>query len=152
MIVGNALCNFGNHSYNLKNVKNTHGGLLLLESCRPATLLRVTLLHGSFSHFLNCTNGNKSLKASHWYKKKSGTWDLAHHYKLCFRTSSSKDVFENSSFIQRRVSELIFSQSFSFRTDILSKAVFHRTHLFTKGVFQSSPFYQICVLDGCVIY
>ena len=26
---------------------------------------KVTLLHGCFSHFLNCTNGTKSRKASH---------------------------------------------------------------------------------------
>ena len=32
---------------------------------KPATLLEVTLLHGCFSSFLNCTNGNKSHKASH---------------------------------------------------------------------------------------
>ena len=39
------------HLYNLKNVK-------------PAILLKVTLLHGCFSRFLNCTNGTKSLNAS----------------------------------------------------------------------------------------
>ena len=32
---------------------------------KPATLLKVTLLHGCFSHFLNCTNGAKSRNASH---------------------------------------------------------------------------------------
>ena len=32
---------------------------------QPATLLKVTLLHGCFSHFLNCTNGTKSRNASH---------------------------------------------------------------------------------------
>ena len=32
---------------------------------KPATLLKVTLLHGRFSRFLNCTNGTKSRKASH---------------------------------------------------------------------------------------
>ena len=30
---------------------------------KPATLLKVTLLHGCFSRFLNCTNGTKSRKA-----------------------------------------------------------------------------------------
>ena len=40
----------------IKNVKNTHGGVLLL--------LKVTLLHGCFSRFLNCTNSNKSRKTS----------------------------------------------------------------------------------------
>ena len=43
-----------------KPVKNTHEGMLLLVS---ATLLKVTLLHGCFSRFLNCTNGAKSRKA-----------------------------------------------------------------------------------------
>ena len=48
---------------NLKNVKNTHGGVLLLGNLKPATLLKVTLLHGCFSRFLNCANGTKSVKA-----------------------------------------------------------------------------------------
>ena len=34
-----------------------------MEECfKPATLLKVTLLHGRFSRFLNCTNGTKSRK------------------------------------------------------------------------------------------
>ena len=37
---------------NLKNVKNTHGGVLLL----------VTLFHECFLRFLNCTIGTKSRK------------------------------------------------------------------------------------------
>ena len=45
-----------------KTLKNTHGGALILE---PATLLKLTLLHGCLSHFLNCTNGTKSRNASH---------------------------------------------------------------------------------------
>ena len=36
------------HLYNLKNAKNTHKGVLLLEF---ATLLKLTLLHGCFSRF-----------------------------------------------------------------------------------------------------
>ena len=51
-------CAIWYHLYNLKNVKNTHEGVLLL-------VLKVTLLHGCFSRFLNCTNGTKSRKASH---------------------------------------------------------------------------------------
>ena len=42
-------------------MENTHGGVLLLE---PATLLKVTLLHGCVSRFLNCTNGTKSRNSS----------------------------------------------------------------------------------------
>ena len=32
---------------------------------RDVTLLKVTLIHGCFLRFLNCTNGTKSCKASH---------------------------------------------------------------------------------------
>ena len=32
---------------------------------KPATLLKVTLLHGCFSHFLSCANDAKSRKTSH---------------------------------------------------------------------------------------
>ena len=39
-------CVIWHHLKNFKNVKNTHG--------------EVTLLHGCFSHFLNCTDGDKS--------------------------------------------------------------------------------------------
>ena len=39
--------------FNLKNVKNTHGGVLIL-------VLKLTLLHGCFSCFSNCTIGTKS--------------------------------------------------------------------------------------------
>ena len=45
------------HLHNLKNVKNTHEGVLLLA--------KLTFLHGCFSRFLNCTNGTKSRKTSH---------------------------------------------------------------------------------------
>ena len=45
--------------YNLKNVKNTHGGVLLLG---PGTLLKVILLYECFARFLNCANGAKSRK------------------------------------------------------------------------------------------
>ena len=47
-------CPFWYHLYNLKNVKNTHGGELLL----------VKALDWGFLHFLNCINGAKSLKAT----------------------------------------------------------------------------------------
>ena len=55
------------HLYNLKNAKNIHRGVLLLVKYRlkPATLLKVTLLHGCFLRFANCKDGTKSRKASH---------------------------------------------------------------------------------------
>ena len=55
-------CAIWYHLYNLKNVKNTHGGVLLLVK-----LLKVTLLHGCFSLVFNCTNGTKSRNGSHMY-------------------------------------------------------------------------------------
>ena len=45
-------CEIWYHLYNLKN------------ELQPATLLKLTLLHGCFSRFLNCTNGIKSGNAS----------------------------------------------------------------------------------------
>ena len=43
-------------------MKNIHGGVLLLERLQPTKL---TLIHGCFSYFQNCTNSTKSRKASH---------------------------------------------------------------------------------------
>ena len=34
-----------------------------MEECYPATLLKLTLLHGCFPRFLNCTNSTKSRNA-----------------------------------------------------------------------------------------
>ena len=48
---------------NLKNVKNTHRGVLpLVKLLRPATLLKVTLLHGCFSIVVTKKYGNHSLR------------------------------------------------------------------------------------------
>ena len=57
-------CAIWHHLYNLKNLKNTHGEALLLVKF-PATLLKISLLHGCFSCFLNCNKGIKSGKMSH---------------------------------------------------------------------------------------
>ena len=53
--------------YNLKNVKNTHGGVLtLVKQAKDCNITRInTLLPECFSRFLNCTNGTKSHKAPH---------------------------------------------------------------------------------------
>ena len=52
-------CAIWYYLYNLKNVKNAHGGVLLLHG--------VTLSHRCFSRFLNFTNGTKSRKTAHIY-------------------------------------------------------------------------------------
>ena len=53
-------CAIWYHLYNLENMKNTHGGVLVL----------LTLLHGCFSRFLNYTNGTKLCNASHIFPQK----------------------------------------------------------------------------------
>ena len=57
--------------YNLKSVKNTHGGVLLLvnftKSNTPSTV---------FSRFLNCTNGTKSYETSYIFQLKRKDLDF----------------------------------------------------------------------------
>ena len=58
-------CAIWYHFCNLKTVKNTHGGVTLLIKLQAiACTLKVSLLHWCFSHFLYCTDGTKSRKAS----------------------------------------------------------------------------------------
>ena len=86
------------HFYNLKNMKNTHGGLLLLVKLQAFcyNLLIVTLLHGCFSRFLNCTSGTKSRNTSHlrlttgifltcstFFLKLTQSWPLLPFYTPC---------------------------------------------------------------------
>ena len=77
------------HLYNLKNVKKTtHGGVLLLVKLQGefATLLKVTLLHECFSSFSNCTNGTKLREASHLNQKlKIFLYRRAHDHVLLIR-------------------------------------------------------------------
>ena len=74
------LCAIWYHYYNLKNVKNNHGVVLLFLKLIPATLLKVKLLHGCFFHvfkivqmvlnrakhhlyeLISCVNQNKEWK------------------------------------------------------------------------------------------
>ena len=71
-------CAIWYHLYNLKNVKNTYRGVLLLGKLQP---LAYSFTKSNtppwvfFTFFLNCANGSKSRKASHlcktqitWYK------------------------------------------------------------------------------------
>ena len=56
------LCAIWYYLYNLKNVKNTHGGVLILVKLQA---VKLTLLHGCISRFLNCRNGTKSRNVPH---------------------------------------------------------------------------------------
>ena len=62
-------CTIRYHLYNLRNVKNIHGRVLVLVNLQAATLLKVTLLYERFTGFSNCTNGNKPRKAPHSLQK-----------------------------------------------------------------------------------
>ena len=46
-------CAIWYHLHNLKNMKNTHGEVLILVKlqAKPATLLKLALLYGCFSRF-----------------------------------------------------------------------------------------------------
>ena len=64
-------CAIWYHLSQLKKVKNIHGGVLLLKKVQAATLLKVALLHGCFSRFLNGANDIKSRKAAYLFLKMS---------------------------------------------------------------------------------
>ena len=51
---------------------------------KPTTLLKVALLHGCFSRFLNCTNGSKSRTASHMWNQFKGNKQPERRQWHCF--------------------------------------------------------------------
>ena len=57
---------------------------LLFHICRlkPTTLLKLTLFHGCFSRFLNCTNGTKLRKVPHITKKFHSIISITHFTPL----------------------------------------------------------------------
>ena len=61
---------FGTICTILKSWKTPIEKCYIQQSCRflLVTLLKITLVHGCFLRFLNCTNGTKSCKASHMSK------------------------------------------------------------------------------------
>ena len=63
--IWDALCNFVT-SVQFKKLEKHLWRSVTQYSCRlpHATLLKISLLHGYFSHFLNCTSGKNSCKAS----------------------------------------------------------------------------------------
>ena len=56
----------------LKHAKNTCGEVIVLSF--SLQLHEITLLHGSFSRFLNCTNGTKSRRATHLLDQSQQLW------------------------------------------------------------------------------
>ena len=71
-------CAIWYHLYNLKNVKNTHGRVLLLVKLQ-ALLLKVTLI----PRFLNCTNSSTLCNVSHLSNRFSkGTVSPTHQLQM----------------------------------------------------------------------
>ena len=66
--------------YNLKNGKNTHGGMLLLvkSEAEACNFTKSNTLPWVFSRFLNFTNVTKLRKASHEVK-----WSYIYSYSIC---------------------------------------------------------------------
>ena len=87
------------HLCNLKNMKNTYGGVLLL-------VLKVTLFYGCFSRFLNCTSGTKSHNASHVH---SCFPSQQYHGKIYRRASNSNK--ETSKELKNLPDELISEEN-----------------------------------------
>ena len=91
-------CAIWYYVHNLQNVKNNHGGVLIL--------VKLTLLHGCFLRFLNCTNSTKSRNASHSFLKKSKaaaqslwfgkfSWNLEQLVHQIYYISQTNDSFLN---------------------------------------------------------
>ena len=57
-------CAIWYHFYNFKNVRNTHGGVLLTLAASICNFIKSNIPQWVFSRFLNCTNGTKLRKAS----------------------------------------------------------------------------------------
>ena len=77
------------HLCNVRNVENTHGGVLFLVKLH-ATLIKVTLLHGFFSRFLFFFfKGTKSCKASQVNFCKQCMWYCLPYLspRFCFHAS-----------------------------------------------------------------
>ena len=61
-------CTIWYHLHNLKNIKNTHGGVSLLVKLQTSAcnFTKRNTPPRCFSCFLNCTNGTKSRNVSHF--------------------------------------------------------------------------------------
>ena len=61
------LCAIWYHLYNLKTLKNTHGGVLLLVKLQSEACNFTRKLTLPYKCFLNYINGTKSSRASHFF-------------------------------------------------------------------------------------
>ena len=104
------------------NVENTRGGVLFLVTLKPATLLKMTLIHGYFFTFLNSTTGTKSQKASHIFKFKVVVVSPLIHlnvqtsqtsvYKACKRENQALSF--TGKFISKKKLKLHWRRAYNF--------------------------------------
>ena len=74
-----------------KNFAKTSNGLkTVLLWCVALALLKVSLLHGCFSRFLNCTNDNKSRNATLIFTRVFRKIILTSYFKLKLRNTELK--------------------------------------------------------------
>ena len=105
-------CAIWYHLYNFKNVKNAHGGMLLLVKLQAsATLLKLTLLHVHFSCFLNETNGTKSCNESHITKviqSKRTDWNVTKPFLLIQKRN---EIMKTTFLLSNRVASVVLWKS-----------------------------------------
>ena len=72
-LLNEMLCTIWYHLYNFKNVKNIHGGVLLLVKLQATAcnFIKSNTTPWVFTRFLNWTNGTKSRNTS----QMCGTWN-----------------------------------------------------------------------------
>ena len=133
--------------------ENTQGGVL---SCRlkPATLLKLTLVNGCFSRFLNCTNGIKSSNASHtmfdffWNKffiQRQIKWRMPQFLPRVYFywTNSLKSCIKQPQlYLKRQKLEIKFNLEILFYTVFIGKLPKFRSScremLYKSDVFENS--------------
>ena len=108
-------------------MKKTHEGVLLL-----VTLLKVTLLHGSFSRFSNCTNGTKSRNAPQ-NKPQVFLLCLKRNDSQTFKTSSSRNLFSGVYAVVQLVSMIFFTPCDNWETLFFIK-VFRYSEVFFESL------------------
>ena len=86
----------------LKNVKNTHGGVLIL-------VLKLTLLHGCFSRFLNCTNRTKSRSAPHMVSSSVFYWNTVFRWLETLAKTGKSNITSSLDFLMFLYSFVILS-------------------------------------------
>ena len=118
-------CAIWYHLYNLRNVKNTHGGVLLSVKLQvKACNFTVTLFHGCFSRFLNCKNGTKTRKAIYYHQH----YFHCHYYFNVNVGNINKWYWFKSSLIILVIITVRWFDGFHFRTTLFNS--FHSTSLF----------------------